>query len=525
MSDNDEPCDVAKEPCDHVGRLLLLPLAPTTTRFQAYQFVVLARVFRGDGCLMSSLNGPHSLGGDPLCCGASQEKRPLLRGETPQNCPTNNGISRREKSPDGTTAIIQIPLPAPERAEPRYKPEKCKTLLACIFAVFCLLLNLVVLAFIHDRVPDRTKVPPLPDIFFDQFPVVDQALEVSEIIIIASVWSCVLLIILHRYRWIVFRRICVIMGALYAMRALTMFVTQVPMASKTYFCSPKSNHTTLGLIASRVLTLFSGFGLSINGHHTYCGDYIFSGHTLILTLCYLIVKEYSPQRCRVLHLLYFCTSSIGIFCVLLARGHYTIDVVLGYYVTTRVFWIYHALCAAQQSSKVSSGLRGGAAKSVNSNNDKSATNNCPALKGSCIDVSRILACTGKKMDDEDGPRASDEDSSHNGSQGPDSPQSAEQTLHGSGRARVYQRYSNHDESNDSVVLENNISDRNCNRPQATDDNVEAHLASQSALSYLSRVWWFRIFRYCEGNVTGPVPRQYEWPLPWPRRWLPRTRIS
>lgn len=239
--------------------------------------MVLERVFLGAGRPMSSLNGPHSLGGDPLCCGASQEKRPLLRGEAPQNCPTSNGISRREKSPDGTTAIIQIPLPAPERAEPRYKPEKCKTLLACLLSTVCLLLNLVVLAYIHDRVPDREKVGPLPDVLFDLFPPVDQALEVSEIIIIASVWSCVLLIILHRYRWIVFRRINVIMAALYAMRAITMFVTQVPMASKTYYCSPKSNNTSIGLIASRVLSLFTGFGLSINGHHTYCGDYIFSG--------------------------------------------------------------------------------------------------------------------------------------------------------------------------------------------------------------------------------------------------------
>ena len=29
--------------------------------------------------------------------------------------------------------------------------------------------------------------------------------------------------------------------------------------------------------------------------------------------------------------------------VLVARGHYTVDVLIAYYVTTRLFWIYHTL--------------------------------------------------------------------------------------------------------------------------------------------------------------------------------------
>jgi len=41
----------------------------------------------------------------------------------------------------------------------------------------------------------------------------------------------------------------------------------------------------------RSLQLMSGGGLQINGKHTYCGDYIYSGHTLILVLSYLTVKE------------------------------------------------------------------------------------------------------------------------------------------------------------------------------------------------------------------------------------------
>ena len=70
-----------------------------------------------------------------------------------------------------------------------------------------------------------------------------------------------------------------------------MYVTVLPMASTTYKCSPKANVTSTLLIAKRVFQLISGFGLSINGKHTYCGDYIYSGHTVVLVLSYLIIRE------------------------------------------------------------------------------------------------------------------------------------------------------------------------------------------------------------------------------------------
>ena len=43
-----------------------------------------------------------------------------------------------------------------------------------------------------------------------------------------------------------------------------------------------------------MITLLSGGGLSINGKHIYCGDYIFSGHTMTLTMAYLTIKQCTP---------------------------------------------------------------------------------------------------------------------------------------------------------------------------------------------------------------------------------------
>lgn len=71
-----------------------------------------------------------------------------------------------------------------------------------------------------------------------------------------------------------------------------MYVTVLPVSSTTYYCSPKSsNATTAFVIAKRAFQLMSGFGLSINGKHTYCGDYIYSGHTVMLVLGYLTIAE------------------------------------------------------------------------------------------------------------------------------------------------------------------------------------------------------------------------------------------
>ena len=86
-----------------------------------------------------------------------------------------------------------------------------------------------------------------------------------------------------------------ILGILYFMRSVTMYVTVLPVASYTYYCSPKANTTSFLLVAKRVIQLVSGFGLSINGQQTFCGDYIYSGHTVILVSAYLFIKECKSQ--------------------------------------------------------------------------------------------------------------------------------------------------------------------------------------------------------------------------------------
>ena len=94
------------------------------------------------------------------------------------------------------------------------------------------------------------------------------------------------------------RRVFILVGLHYYYRAITMFVTVLPVADTTYRCADKLNSTeiTPGVIARRVLKLLSGFGLSINGEHIYCGDYIYSGHSMTLIMVYLVVKACEYQK-------------------------------------------------------------------------------------------------------------------------------------------------------------------------------------------------------------------------------------
>lgn len=163
-------------------------------------------------------------------------------------------------------------------------------LIAFGFLMIGVIFNLTIIAIIHERVP--FEQPPLPDVSFDLLPKRDSALYISEYIIMFMSSSVMLMILFHRFRWIVMLRLFVILGILYTLRAICMAVTQMPVSNPQYHCSPRMNvdkrpvdfWPLMKIFISRVAYMSIGMGLSVNGHHTYCGDFIFSGHTVILVI-------------------------------------------------------------------------------------------------------------------------------------------------------------------------------------------------------------------------------------------------
>ena len=59
--------------------------------------------------------------------------------------------------------------------------------------------------------------------------------------------------------------------------------------------------------------------------------------------CSSVFVADSPRRIIVLHWASFLASLLGICSLVVARGHYSIDVLLAYFVTSRLWWIYHTL--------------------------------------------------------------------------------------------------------------------------------------------------------------------------------------
>jgi len=273
---------------------------------------------------------------DPALAGGSDiQNAPLIQTSDEED----EGLTGGKRS--NPLDYVKISIPEEERRKPEKIPqEPLKTLLAALFLGTGFLVTSLSLAFTHDRHPG---IAPLPDVVLDNIKYQSWGLDVSEYLLMISTLSAILIVALHKHRLIILRRIWLLLGVLYYYRALTFFVTVLPKADKEYECAPISNQTSAMEYVKRVITISSGGGLSINGNHIYCGDYIFSGHTMTLTMGYLAIKQYSPRRFKLLHWISFLTSLCGVVFLLLARGHYTIDVILAYYVTTRLWWSYHTL--------------------------------------------------------------------------------------------------------------------------------------------------------------------------------------
>ena len=70
-----------------------------------------------------------------------------------------------------------------------------------------------------------------------------------------------------------------------------MALTVLPKPNIHYDCIEKLEHVSVSGIATRVFELLSGMGLKVASSHEYCGDYIYSGHTMIMVMSYLAIKE------------------------------------------------------------------------------------------------------------------------------------------------------------------------------------------------------------------------------------------
>uniref|UniRef100_H2M0M3 Sphingomyelin synthase-related protein 1 n=1 Tax=Oryzias latipes TaxID=8090 RepID=H2M0M3_ORYLA len=220
----------------------------------------------------------------------------------------------------------------------RLDPEVWKTVISSIYVFLVFGFTSFVMVIVHERVPDMRTYPPLPDIFLDSVPRIPWAFAMAEACGLVLCYMFLLILLLHKHRSILFRRLCSLMGTVFLLRCCTMFATSLSVPGQHLKCTYGD---TWGKI-QRALAIWSGFGMTLTGVQT-CGDYMFSGHTVVITMLNFFVTEYTPRNWNLIHTISWVLNLFGIFFILAAHEHYSIDVFIAFYITTRLFLYYHTL--------------------------------------------------------------------------------------------------------------------------------------------------------------------------------------
>ncbi|VDK47409.1 unnamed protein product [Cylicostephanus goldi] len=165
------------------------------------------------------------------------------------------------------------------------------------------------------------------------------------------------------FRVIIMRRMFSLVGTVFLLRCVTMMITSLSVPgvhlecqAKFLFCTSSFFHLlqpsvvlvayveSYGSLVDKLIQAFhiwSHLGLSIQGVRT-CGDYMFSGHTTAITLLNHLITEYTPPSWTFLHTTTWVLNLFGVFFILAGHEHYSIDVFIAFYISSRMFLYYHA---------------------------------------------------------------------------------------------------------------------------------------------------------------------------------------
>ena len=218
--------------------------------------------------------------------------------------------------------------------------ERWKTIMAFLYVLLVSWWTAFVMVVVHDRVPDMEKYPPLPDILLDNIPLIPGAFEMCELcgMVLMCIW--VIVLIFHKHRWVLMRRFFSLSGTIYLLRSVTMLITSLSVPGKHLECAPRPYGDIYNKLYN-AFVIWTGAGLTLQGVRT-CGDYMFSGHTVGLTLLNFFITEYT-SHIYMLHTFTWVCNLFGVFFILAAHEHYSIDVFVAFYIASRLFMYYHTL--------------------------------------------------------------------------------------------------------------------------------------------------------------------------------------
>ncbi|CAG2173074.1 unnamed protein product [Oppiella nova] len=272
-----------------------------------------------------------------------------------------------------------FPLNHRSESHPQMKPESWKALIAMLYFFTATWITAIVMVIVHDRVPDMQTYPPLPDIFLDNIPLIPHAFNMCEIYSVEAnvliVWLSILPEVRNDVNNVAIssrtsspmqsqsmsQRMDLLSNSISntgitCIKSLFVFITSLSVPGRHLQCKARvclrewiCCQTPYGSWFERVnqaFLIWQGGGMSIQGVRT-CGDYMFSGHTVVLTLLNFFITEYTPTSLYLVHTLSWVLNLFGIFFILAAHEHYSIDVFIAFYISTRLFLYYHTLANNQ----------------------------------------------------------------------------------------------------------------------------------------------------------------------------------
>ncbi|VDO99655.1 unnamed protein product [Soboliphyme baturini] len=211
-----------------------------------------------------------------------------------------------------------------------------KTLVAAFYFSCSILLTSLVMVIVHDRVPDAKTYPPLPDMLLDNIPHIPWAFYSCEIL--GCFLAAILFVIFFFHKH---RRFFSLAGTVFLLRCITMMITSLSVPGVHLKCAARKNSNWYEKLDD-AFHIWYGMGMSMFGVRS-CGDYMFSGHTSVVTLLNHFITEYTPDTWNYLHTISWVGNLFAIFFILAGHEHYSIDVFIAFYISSRLFLYYHSM--------------------------------------------------------------------------------------------------------------------------------------------------------------------------------------
>jgi shingomyelin synthase len=224
-----------------------------------------------------------------------------------------------------------------------FRSELLKTFVAFFCLMISAFLNFFLLTVIHDVVPRK----PLPDLVFILIPQQRWAWSVGDVLSTVNSIVGFTVVFLHRERLVVLRRVFLLGAIMYGLRAVVLGVTFLPPSfeNRDEICLPQVNRTAMyaSEVMGRFVTYVVTLGLTSGQEKILCGDLMFSGHTVVLTIMYFTQLQYTPRGLVIVRYIATPITFLGIAALVVSGGHYTMDVLVAYWLTSHVFWGYHQM--------------------------------------------------------------------------------------------------------------------------------------------------------------------------------------